>query len=256
MEWTKKREKILIRVILSVSVLVALIDFLPGEIQFFEERIPAMILFVLSVITAIQTLETKEASKEREALLEKISKRFPVEIAQADEDIRRMGIDAIQRSKHNIKLVILGPGAYSSTNKTCITNAFFEALKLKINDKKSSPFTYQCILSYGSKEDSKKIKDHIDNFAKQHPHSVEYRFLKEKRINLNIVMIDNTELIISFTSSGENFYKVFRFDDNESVANISYWFSSLWSQAETIDSLPDVDVTENVDTKMEEERAA
>ena len=241
MEWTWKRENILIRGILLISVIVAIIDFLPEDILpiSFKEHIPAMILFVLSVITAIQTLERREEIQEQESQLEKIFKRFPVEIVQGNDEIRRLGVYVIERAKHNIKLVSLGEGAYSSTDESLVSKDFIEALKSKIKKTKEH-FRYQCILSYDPEKDSEIIKNYIhdeNHFSRQHPDSVKYKFLREKRINLNIVMIDNTDLIISFISSGKRFYKVFRFNDNESVENISDWFSDLWSNAEPIDSL-------------------
>ena len=102
------------------------------------------------------------------------------------------------------------------------------------------PFKYQYILSCEPEENSEKIKEYIDKnqlYRKYEGLSdspVEYRCLKGKKIGLNIIMIDDTELIISFTSFGGDFYKVLRFDDNKLVNNISSWFSDLWSNAETV----------------------
>ena len=42
-------------------------------------------------------------------------------------------------------------------------------------------------------------------------------------------MIDDTELIISFTAPVKGFYKVFRFNDRELLSNIPSWFEELWS---------------------------
>jgi hypothetical protein len=250
--WNEHINNISRALIAVACILIGILDFLGvlGSPESFisPEKIPSMILVVLGLVISTQLFDPKPLPATEEQLNEVFEKlrsiAVSVEILDTDDDVDGLAEYLVRTARDKIDIAIFG-GVFIWRNDRIVprTNRTAQAITERV---KGGNIIYRCILGYDDKPGNnnssyKKISNYIQNRINDFKDEgitlqVGYKLFRG-RTYINVLIIDNSRLLISFPSFQKHgFQGALYIKENvnqaRTLSRVADWFDNLWISAE------------------------